>query len=216
MPWVPQVKQRASRFNPTVIWEHPCEQHIGADGKITEKYRIWRKKLSNNKVPVRYPFGFSGRHNPNQFALVEDAKTGEILQDRKLDYVTARKEIYFPLYLESVKNHPMFLNLKKRLDAGSDLLVVEIDGPHQESLEYYMEKYKVPKNWIENSTMLVTKESLKIMIEDTKHPAGHCLALAMALLGLSVADIEAPPAELVSIPSFSSSSSSSNSVERDE
>ena len=81
-----------------------------------------------------------------------------------------------------VKKEPQFIFLLNKLKAGANLLIIEVDGPHQESLPYYMEKYGAPINFIENGTMLATRENLNIMLEDEKHPYGHGYCLAIALL----------------------------------
>lgn len=109
---------------------------------------------------------------------------------RLLNYIEARKEIYVPEYCAAVVEAKQFKELKERLSKGENLLIVEVDGPHQEDLKYYMEKYRVDSHFIENNTMLATKDNLKIMLNDTKHPYGHGYCLAMALLGISVKDLE--------------------------
>lgn len=76
--------------------------------------------------------------------------------------------------------------LKKWLQEGKNLLIIEVDGPHQESLDYYKEKYNVDDDFIVNSTMLATKENLEIMLNDTKHPFGHMYCLAACLLGIEL------------------------------
>jgi hypothetical protein len=43
---------------------------------------------------------------------------------------------------------------------GENLLIIEVDGPHQEDLQYYKDKYGVSDNFIENGTMLVTKDNI--------------------------------------------------------
>lgn len=72
--------------------------------------------------------------------------------------------------------------MKNKLENGENLLICEVDGPHQESLEYYREKYKVQESFIENNSIEVTFENMKIMLEHTKHSFGHGYCLALALL----------------------------------
>lgn len=67
-----------------------------------------------------------------------------------------------------VKIHPTFHKLQKWLKEGKNLLIIEIDAAHQESLDYYKKKYGVEDNFIEKDTMLATKENLEIMLNDTK------------------------------------------------
>ena len=72
--------------------------------------------------------------------------------------------------------------LKNRLINGENLLIIEVDGPHQESLDYYKEKYEVGDDFIQKNTMLANDENINIMLNDTKHPFGHGYCLAMTLL----------------------------------
>jgi hypothetical protein len=78
------------------------------------------------------------------------------------------------------------LELKKRLDDGENLLIIEVDAPHQESLDYYMRKYKVAANFIERDSSLATKENLDIFLNDPTHPFGHGYCLAIALLDIDL------------------------------
>lgn len=194
---VPKSTQRYSRWDSTIIWKHPAEVHVDLPkgmensleniilyGQINEKYKEWRKKGFNCEYAVRYPIGRANRHKC-LYALATTRKKSP----KKLDYVTARKEIYLPLYDKLVKKKRQFKNLIKRHDAGENLLIVEVDGPHQESLEYYQKEYGVADDFIIDSTMLVNKKNLKIMLNDPKHPFGHGYCLAAALMGIDPFDL---------------------------
>jgi hypothetical protein len=111
-----------------------------------------------------------------------DKPDGTIDEDNKLDYVESRKKIYVKEYCRLVKKHPKFKELKKRLEKGENLLITEVDGPHQESLDYYKEKYGVDDNFIQDDTIIVSENNINIMLNDPKHPFGHGYCLAMALL----------------------------------
>ena len=100
-----------------------------------------------------------------------------------LNYVESRRAIYLPVYSKLLKDHPMFLSLRQRLKSGENLLIVEVDGPHQESLDYYRKRYGVADDFIMDSTVHVNENSMRILLNDTKHPFGHGYCLAMALLG---------------------------------
>lgn len=105
---------------------------------------------------------------------------------KKLNYVEARKEIYLKEYSDLVIKHPTFHKLQKWLKEGKNLLVIEINDPHQESLDYYKEKYGVEDDFIQHDTMLATKENLEIMLNDTKFPYGHGYCLAACLLNIKL------------------------------
>lgn len=128
----------------------------------------------NSKEPIRYPIGFNNRHQ----CLYAIKSIDELTP---LDYIESRKQIYLPLYIDLVKRESQFLELKMRLTKGENLLIIEVDGPHQESLDYYKDKYSVNDDFIENSTILVNEENMNIMLNDEKHPFGHGYCLAMAL-----------------------------------
>ena len=70
-----------------------------------------------------------------------------------------------------------------KLKQGKNILIIEVDGPHQESLQYYIDKYNdVSSDFIENGTMLTNKENINMMLHDDKHPFGHGYCLALALI----------------------------------
>lgn len=174
---VPKVSIKQSKV---IIWEHDEEIHLDDKGNITPAYLAWREKGMNCRYPIRYPVGFNHR-TLCQYALADD--NGEI-NYTKLDYIQGRKIIYGPVFDTLVKKEPLFYELKERLNEGENLLIIEVDGPHGESLDYYKEKYNVADDFIENNTMLVTQQNIDIMLNDDKHPFGHGYCLAMALLDM--------------------------------
>ena len=174
---VPETREYYSRYNVTTIWEHPAETHVDDNGNILPEYWLWRQKGMSNSDAVRYPVGFHYRHK-----CLYAIKDNNV--DDKLDYIETRKQIYVPIYCKLVKKQPAFSKLKNRLAAGENLLIIEVDGPHQESLRYYREQYQADDTFIEDDTMLATDENLMVMLYDPKHPFGHGYCLAMALLGL--------------------------------
>lgn len=131
---VPKSIQYKSRYDRTVIWNHHEEVHVLEDGTVTDEYYQWREKGMNCKWPVRYPVGYNYRHS----CLFSLDNNGQ-----QYDYIEARKKIYAPVYIKLAKRQAKFQELKQRLVRGEDLLIVEIDGPHQDSLSYYQEKYEV-------------------------------------------------------------------------
>lgn len=171
---VPKVTQYYSRWDRTVVWDYPEETHLDSELNPNDKYWAWRKKLINNPYPVRYPVGFSPKARAScKYSL---------RRGQRLDYITSRKEIYLKIYRKLVRRESKYKKLLKKLETGKKLLILEVDGPHEESLPYYKEKYDVPEDWIEDDTILATPENLKIMLNDPKHPFGHGYCLAVALL----------------------------------
>ncbi len=174
---VPAVREIYSRYQPIVIWERGAEQHVTTEGEILPAYWKWREDGMAAIYPIRYPVGRAARSSC-LYALKE--KGGQ-----PLSYIAARKAIYLPIYIDLVRERAQYKQLKTMLAQGERLLIVEIDGPHEESLAYYQEKYGVQANFIVNDTILASKENLNIMLEDSKHAFGHAYCLSMALLGFS-------------------------------
>ena len=81
-----------------------------------------------------------------------------------------------------LEREPKFWELYQRLQNGENLLILEVDGPHQESLEYYKTTYEVDDNFIEQDSVQATETNLAILLNEVKHPFGHgyCLAWALA------------------------------------
>lgn len=181
---VPYSKQKYSRYDHRVIWEHPAETHarlVNGVWQITPEYIYWRHKLSYCPEAVRYPVGYNHR-GACLFAMAEN-EDGTI-NPTMLDYVQGRKKIYCPVYTKLVKQQKQFHELKQRLNNGESLLICEVDGPHQEALSYYQQTYGVNGDFIENNTMIANEANLQIMLNDTKHPYGHCYCAAAALLDI--------------------------------
>jgi hypothetical protein len=189
---IPRSIQRYSRYDNRVIWNWPNDTFtdIAVDGTkfIKPNYWNWRNTGMNATMPIRYPVGFSkearssciGALNmPANWSTNEYTRLDDLVV---LDYIESRKQIYLPLYCSLVKSRPKFKQLKKRLEHGENLLIIEVDVAYQESLPYYKQKYGVSDDFIVNNTMEVNEESIKIMLNDTKHPFGHGYCLSMALL----------------------------------
>lgn len=177
---VPPVTETKSRFDRTVIWNWPTQTHL-IGNNITMEYLSWRKAGMLVSEPIRYPVGKNYMHK----CLFSLKSSNGSINLKMLNYLEARREIYLPLYVEAVKKHPEFIKLKKRLENGENLIILEVDGPHYESLNYYKRTYDVNEDFItENSTILTTQINLEIMLDDTKHRFGHGYCLAGALLDL--------------------------------
>ena len=180
---IPETTCYYSRYDKRVIWKWRAERHVRycEDGTIDilPEYFAWRHYGMYAKEAIRYPVGFHHR-GKCLFALKEN-ENGEIVPKR-LDYIESRKEIYYPIYDRLVRKEKQFLELEERLSKGEGLLIIEVDGPRQESLDYYIHKYGVSQDFIINNTMLATPQNLNIMMNDSKHPYGHGYCLANSLL----------------------------------
>ncbi|HMP28377.1 MAG TPA: hypothetical protein PKD85_02185 [Saprospiraceae bacterium] len=173
-PWVPEIEQTYSKWDNTIIWKHPKERHMDGD-ILNDKYWEWRKKGFEALHAIRYPVGNTTHKKMCKYVLSDDG--------RKLGIYEGRRDVYLKTYVELVKKESKFKQLKKRLQNYENLLIIEVDGPHQESLSYYKDTYEVNDDFIENDTILVTMKNMDIMIKDPKHSFGHGYCLAMALMG---------------------------------
>ena len=183
---IPAACESRSRYDKTIIWQYPAEKHAIKNGdnlEVLPAYMRWRKSLMQAKEAIRYPVGFNHRHQCLG-AFAEDDE-GKIIPEL-LGYIDGRKKIYVPLYTKLVRDKPQFVELKQRILRGESVNLVEVDGPHQESLEYYREKYGVEDNFIEGDTILATPANLKLLLNDPKHPFGHGYVLAAALLEIDL------------------------------
>ena len=172
---VPKVSITPHRWSNKIVWAHPAEKHYDVKtDKLTPEYLKWRKKGFATQDAIRYPVGYNHRHK----CLFATVSTNPV---KKLDYVQSRKEIYMPIYCDLVKREQQFKDLRKMLSEGKNLLILEVDGPHEESLDYYKKKYGVKDDFIEGYTIEASLENMKIMLNDPKHPFGHGYCLALAL-----------------------------------
>jgi hypothetical protein len=187
-PRVPKVRQKASKYDDKIVWAYSEEVHATWDEttrtyNLNQNYVKWRSKLANCPDPVRYPVGFDFRHEC-LFAMAENPDGS--INTTPLDYIESRKKIYVPIYVEAATRSPTFSHLKHRLQKGESLLIIEVDGPHEEDIPHYVQEYDVPNNFILNETILATPGNLSIMLNDPKHPYGHGYCLAAALLDMNV------------------------------
>lgn len=178
-PSVPRVYQQKSKRDKRVIWSWSAETHLDQNGNITPHYIPWRITGMNNSFAVRYPVGYEHRHKC--VGYIPEDQHGNILFDQRLDYLQSRIRVYLPLYVRLAKQTDEYQELKERLAAGENLLIIEPDGPHQESNQYYHQKYGTDPNLIQQHSIPATRENLMLMLNDTRHPFGHGYCLAIAL-----------------------------------
>uniref|UniRef100_A0A6C0EED9 Uncharacterized protein n=1 Tax=viral metagenome TaxID=1070528 RepID=A0A6C0EED9_9ZZZZ len=174
---VPPISVPFSTNNSAIAWVHEGCTCINKDGNITSEWHDWRERGFSSKNYIRFPKDRASC----KFSL-EIKKDGTIDIENRLTYVQSCKKTYAAKYCENVNKHPLFTQLKERLLNGENLLIIEVDGPHQESLQYYIDKYNVEKNFITDNSIEVTFENMKILIEDTKHAFGHDYCLGIELL----------------------------------
>lgn len=179
---VPQSTQRYSRWDPTIVWDHPAEVHcqLLPDDEILilESYWNWRQKGFENPYPVRYPVGMY--HRKNCLFSLKDENSDPI------GLFEARKEIYYETYSKLAKEQPLYRKLEDMLEDGKNLLIMEVDGPQEQSLNYYQQKYNVPDDWITNKSIDINESNMNILLNDGRHSFGHGFCLASSLLKIDL------------------------------
>jgi len=177
-PQVPLIKSSFSDSVKRIVWDYHEETHFES-GILKDEYWIWREKGYLNPEPVRYPVGKNLR-STCLFSIPPTAPRGD--SSVRLGYVDSRKAIYFPLFVSLVKKYELYGELLERLQNGENLLIVEVDGPHEEDLGYYKSLYGVGNDFIVDNSMEVTPGNIDIMLNDAKNPFGHGYCLAACLL----------------------------------
>jgi len=189
-----KVRPRGFKDKKMATSSEELVSHTTPDGQLTDDYMLWRKTGCNYPTHIRYSNGLHDKttamyaYKEKEAILSTDtlATVRDKLDSIKLDYVESRKQIYVPMYIKIVRQQPMFEVLKQKLRDGKSLLIIEVDGPHQESLQYYKQKYGVTNDFITNHSMLVNQSNIDIMLNDPIHNFGHGYCLAMALLDLQI------------------------------
>ncbi|MBS0627729.1 MAG: hypothetical protein JSS09_05915, partial [Verrucomicrobia bacterium] len=98
----------------------------------------------------------------------------------------ARKEIYNGTYFKLAKEQPIYRKLEDMLEDGKNLLIMEVDGPQEQSLNYYQQKYNVPDDWITNKSIDINESNMNILLNDGRHSFGHGFCLASSLLKIDL------------------------------
>ena len=95
-------------------------------GEPASSYFAWAKKGWADSFAHRYANG-KGNIPLYSFWKTQDKKTGQ-WQEHKWDYITARKNIYFPLYAKAIVQTEAFRSLQQRIDSGEKIALWDFDG----------------------------------------------------------------------------------------
>jgi len=165
---VDSIKQPISQYDSRPRWEHPSEVHM-IDGIPTSAYWKWREKGFAHHRWVRYPNGFKNH-----------GKTKGSMYDKNimLDYIEARKRIYFTKYREIAIQTKQFKELKKMYNKGAKIQINEVDGPTFD-VEY-------PYNLCENGSIEMSPRVLLDLINNPKQAFGHGYCLAACLMDVDL------------------------------
>jgi exodeoxyribonuclease-3 len=143
------------------LW--PTANHIkkGTDCEPTKAWYEFRKtgyastKGKRRPLPVK-EYGYS---------------TCAFYNNKSYGYLDSRKEIYVPVYKKLIEKLPIIKELRKLLESGQNVMIVDGDGP--------------PKSKYPNGLELTQKNWDK-MINNAKYPFGHGYVVAGLLSGLNL------------------------------
>lgn len=91
-------------------------QHVDSDNNPTQDYFDWAQQGWNASRAERYPMGKGSK------------PLYSFWNGRKLEYIEARKQIYFPLYARAVVKTNAFKEIKARVIAGDKIALLDFDG----------------------------------------------------------------------------------------
>lgn len=169
---VDEIDQPISRWQPHLTrWEHPAETHMKGK-RLSSKYWNWREKGFSHDKWVRYPNGFS------KHGLAVGSVIGSPFEYEIVDYITARKKIYFTKYKEIAIKTKQFKKLKNMLVDGENIQINEVDGPTYDSC--------YPYNKVVNGSIEITEDVIRELVNNPDQAFGHGYCLAAILLGFDV------------------------------
>jgi len=136
----------------------PTAGHIGADGQPTEAWFTFRRKVYASGKAKRRPLP------KRRYGL----PTSSFYEGRVHGYVESRKAIYVPRYAALVRQLPEFEYLKRAVDEGTEVLILDKDAPDKTAWPGGREM--TPATWDED-------------INDASRPFGHGYVVAALLRG---------------------------------
>lgn len=170
----PSVFQKG---NPSYLWwkflpvNHYGDQLLDSTDSLNyDFYYRWRDSLWNCQKPVRYPNKFH-RKARVMFSLSVSREGVE----RRLDYITSRKELYVNEYIRLVRKTAEYKVLLRKLKKGENLQICEVDVPANGK------KGEYGKDCDEDDICILSLEKLEILMSDPTEAFGHGLCLAYAL-----------------------------------
>lgn len=105
-------------YNVENAWQYSkvYHPHVDENDDPTEEYFEWRNKGYATVWGQRYPMGKGAK------ALYS------LIGIEKLDYITARKRVYIPLYRDAVKRTSAFARLKEECKKHDKVVLIDFDA----------------------------------------------------------------------------------------
>ena len=160
-------------------WKYSCpkgkELHFDKNtNTITSEYYNWRNSLWQCPHPIRYPNG-RNRTKLTLFSLGY-VLNGNVYEERRYNYIEARKDIYMKEYIRLIRKLPIYQELLIKVKNGQNILITEVDLPELNKKGYY-------GKFVDSDNIYrPTLGTLNLLLKDSSEPFGHGLCLAYALL----------------------------------
>lgn len=169
-----KIRQPISQYDNCIRWEYEDETHLDENGKILKEYYVWQQKGFANNRWVRYPNGY--KHH-------KEVK-GTIYRGKIINYIEARKKVYFQKYREIAIKKKMFKDLKERYEKGENIQIVEVDGPTRGDT-YPYNKVQM-KDGV--GSIKITKKRLNALINNPDQAFGHGYCVVAMMMGIDKFD----------------------------
>lgn len=127
---------------------YPC--HVDESGNPTPSYRKWALEGWMNERAVRYPMGKGA------------IPLYSLWDGEKLDYISARKKIYIPLYSKLARATIGYKKLEMMCENGGEIVLFDFDGYDNERFNMTMDE----------------------VVNNPKKKMGHAFVLKMMLEGM--------------------------------
>jgi hypothetical protein len=144
------------------LYEKAGHVKAGSSCEPTPAWFAFRKKGFQLNKGKRRPF-------PKNYGYGKPKCS--IYNQTAYDYITSRKEIYIPTYKKLIENLPIISEMKKLVDSGQNLMIIDGDGPDKTIYPNGLEMTQ--KNW-------------DLMIEDPTYSFGHGYVVAALVNGLPI------------------------------
>jgi len=131
-------------------------------------YFRWRDSLWSCQNPIRYPNKIHRRKN-TKFSLVINGN------EIRMDYQTARKEIYVKEYIRLVKKTSEYTLLLNKLKNNENIMICEVDVPAKGKRGNYGQCNDI-------NVCELTLDIVEGLLNDTSEAFGHGLCLVYSLL----------------------------------
>lgn len=168
-----------------IIWEHPGEKHVEqivnkdvVENIVLPSYSEWRNKGFMNPYPVLMP---SGNYQFKKVCSIDNFGQKISIRNAKIRY-------YLNPYKEYAKDLPIFLELKRRLLNGENIILVEYTNPNKYNTSYYINSLrkagKHTDDVIGEEWLTINSDTIDCLMADDNYLLSSSIGLAFSLLDI--------------------------------